>query len=72
VPSPVEPAPCSCAFKFDVTRAASTTLCGFIAPSGSQIALNSANAFTSFAPNIFGSSSARAWPSPCSPDSEPP
>ena len=50
----------------------STTLPGFILPSGSQIALNSRNASTSSSPNIFGSSSARDWPSPCSPESEPP
>jgi len=41
-------------------------------PSGSKIALNSANARTSAGPNIFGSSAARDWPSPCSPESEPP
>ena len=50
----------------------SETLPGFILPSGSQIALNSRNASTSSGPNIRSSSSARACPSPCSPESEPP
>ena len=50
----------------------STTLPGFIFQSGSQIALNSRNASMSSSPNIFGRSSARDWPSPCSPESEPP
>ena len=51
---------------------ASTTLCGFSLLSGSQTALNSRNACISSGPNIFGSSAPRDWPSPCSPDSEPP
>ena len=41
-------------------------------PSGSQMSLNAANAPTSSSPYILTSSSARAWPSPCSPESEPP
>ena len=35
-------------------------------------ALNSRNACISSGPNITGRNSARAWPSPCSPESEPP
>ena len=50
----------------------STTLPGFIFPSGSQIDLNSRNASISCGPYIFGSSSARCCPSPCSPEREPP
>ena len=53
-------------------RLGRTILPGFIFQSGSQIDLNSLNAWISSSPNIFGSNSARAWPSPCSPDSEPP
>ena len=45
----------------------STSFPGFIRPSGSQIALNSRKAPTRSSPYIFGSSSARACPSPCSP-----
>src|SRR5581483_10618757 len=40
--------------------------------SGSQRRLNSRNACMISGPNIFGRNSARAWPSPCSPDSDPP
>ena len=36
------------------------------------MALNSRNAWYSVSPNILGRYSPRAWPSPCSPDSEPP
>ena len=57
--------------KFSSIRYGLTTLPGFIFPSGSQIPLNSRNACTRSAPNIFGKNSARACPSPCSPDSEP-
>ena len=39
---------------------------------GSQIALNSPNARTSSGPNILGKSAAFDWPSPCSPEIEPP
>src|SRR5581483_4196927 len=58
--------------RLSVIRYGSTTLPGFIFQSGSQIALNSRKPSTSSSPNIFGSSSARDWPSPCSPESEPP
>ncbi len=50
----------------------STTLPGFIFQSGSQMDLNSRKASTSSCPNILGSISALLWPSPCSPESEPP
>ena len=39
---------------------------------GSHTALNSPNARISSGPNIFGSSAPRDWPSPCSPESDPP
>ncbi len=39
---------------------------------GPRASLNRPKSATSSAPYILGSSSARAWPSPCSPDSEPP
>src|SRR5438046_3747515 len=58
--------------RFSVIGYGSTTLPGFIFQSGSQIDLNSRKPSTSSSPNIFGSSSARDWPSPCSPESEPP
>ena len=44
------------------------SLPGFILYSGSQIALNSRIACMSSGPNIFGHSSPRDWPSPCSPE----
>ena len=49
-----------------------TTLPGFIRSCGSKSALTSPNSATTSSPNIRGSSSPRDWPSPCSPDSEPP
>ena len=58
--------------RFETIGYGSTTLCGFIRFSGSQIRLKSANAPTSSGPNIFSSISARDWPSPCSPESDPP
>ena len=48
------------------------SLPGFMRLSGSQRALNSRKACMSSGPNIFGQQAARAWPSPCSPLSEPP
>ncbi len=42
------------------------------ARSGSQIVLNSRNAWITSGPNIFGSNSPLACPSPCSPESDPP
>ena len=48
------------------------SLPGFIFQSGSQADLNLRKACISSGPNILGSSSARACPSPCSPESEPP
>ena len=48
------------------------TLPGFIFQSGSHADLNLRKACINSGPNIFGSSSPRAWPSPCSPESEPP
>ena len=58
--------------RFSIDPVWSTTLPGFIFHAGSQIVLNSRNASISSGPNIFGSNSARDWPSPCSPESEPP
>src|SRR5947207_606789 len=37
-----------------------------------QISLNSRKVCISSSPNIFGNNSPRDWPSPCSPESEPP
>ena len=48
------------------------SLPGFMRLSGSQSALNSRKASTSSGPNILGSSAARACPSPCSPENDPP
>ncbi len=48
------------------------TLPGFIFQSGSQMLLNSRNACISSSPNMIGNSSAFDWPSPCSPEIEPP
>lgn len=45
---------------------------GFMPPSGSQMSLKRAKRAKSSSPYMRGSSSARAWPSPCSPLSEPP
>src|SRR5690348_12180497 len=58
--------------RFSVIGYGSTTLPGFIFQSGSQIDLNSRKPSTRSSPNILGKSSARDWPSPCSPESEPP
>src|SRR5438477_2938703 len=58
--------------RLSVIESGSTTFPGFIFQSGSQIDLNSRKPSTRSSPNIFGRSSARDWPSPCSPDSEPP
>ena len=48
------------------------SLPGFILLCGSQMALNSRKAAISSSPYMMGSNSPRAWPSPCSPESEPP
>ena len=48
------------------------SLFGFMRLCGSQIALNSRNACISSGPYMIGRNSAFAWPSPCSPESEPP
>ena len=53
-------------------RAGRTTRSGFSRPSGSQMPLNSSNAAMIGGGYMRGSSSARAEPSPCSPDSDPP
>jgi hypothetical protein len=52
--------------------AGSTMLPGFSRFSGSQIALTAPKSRIDSASYISGSSSERALPSPCSPDSEPP
>src|SRR5919199_3773090 len=57
---------------FESSGYGSTTLPGFIFQPPSQIDLNSRNASTSSGPNIFGSSSPRDCPSPCSPEIDPP
>ena len=54
------------------TGAGPTMTPGFSSPSGSNRALNAANASIACREYMIGSSSLRARPSPCSPDSEPP
>lgn len=58
--------------RFSSIVAGRTTRPGFIRSSGSQIPLKSSKAVMICGGYIRGSSSARAWPSPCSPDSDPP
>ncbi|GAA3094535.1 hypothetical protein GCM10017687_01080 [Streptomyces echinatus] len=49
-----------------------TILPGFIRLPGSKSAFSSPNAVTSRSPNMRVSSSPRDWPSPCSPERDPP
>ena len=48
------------------------SLPGFMRLSGSQMRLKSRKACINSGPNILGRSAPRAWPSPCSPEREPP
>src|SRR5690625_4780192 len=58
--------------RFSSSRFGRTTFPGFIRLRGSNRALTSPKACTISGPNIVSSSSPRACPSPCSPDSDPP
>ncbi len=71
-PAPA-PAPGSTANRrFSSSRAGRTSIPGFIPPRGSHTSLYAPNRSITRGPYILGSSSARACPSPCSPDSDPP
>ncbi len=72
-PPPERPPPGSTAKRrFSSSRAGRTSIRGFIPPAGSHTSLYAPKSRTTSSPYILGRSSARAWPSPCSPEREPP
>ncbi len=58
--------------RFSSSRAGLTSIPGFMPPAGSHTSLYAPKSRITSSPYIFGRSSARACPSPCSPDREPP